>query len=759
MPAAVSNALPKGISTFLTSVKMKFALVVLGSALLCCVAVGLLSYEIGKRGLIEASHLRLATLVTAQSKALTAYGNRVEQALGEISQNTAIGDMANNAAAFLTPYKEAVARIFQDKSKSIEERAAYDGADQKLIYSVRYSGIHGVLAAARKNADVSDIYIIDRDGLIVYTVTKGDEFNTNITDPVNASIAPFYSEVGKQESGVAAHSGFIEAPSEDSSISAFVAKPLVVSVFGRTERRGTVMIRIAAQKLTALLESEGSSVDEAFILSEDGKIRAGRQGDGSAPVPLMSAAKTGDSGSMFATKNGQRMFYSYRPITILGQKHLLVIGQSESKMLASANELARWAFFATVVVLMIVGTVGFWASSKFTKPLISLASLMGLLNSGETNFEIPELERKDEIGSMARALEVFRQSAIEKVQMTERAKATAEDLEVERLRNDREKEESAQELQKAVTALAAGLQNLADGKLTVRLKEPFLGSVDDLRDDFNRSLDQLETTITALTSSAGTLYAGSGDLGAASKNLAHRTERQAATLEEVAASVVEITSLVRGLLDLCDTAVTATAQTQASARQSADVVTDAIAAMERMEKSSSKIIQIIDVIDQIAFQTNLLALNAGVEAARAGEAGKGFAVVAQEVRDLAQRSSDAAKSISGLINTSTSDIASGVGLVRKTGAHLTEIEGKIAVVSSQITQIAGAARDQSTKLSEINASVAALDLVTQQNAAMVEETAASAVTLANEADNLKQQISHFVISENNSASWRKTRVA
>ncbi|MGG7581980.1 methyl-accepting chemotaxis protein [Rhizobium sp. Nf11,1] len=738
---------------------MKFALIVIGCALLSCIAVSLLSYQIGKRGLIEASNLRLDALVTTRGKALAAYGNRIDQALGEISQNTAIGDMANNAAAFLTPYKDAVARVFQDKSKSIEERASYDGADQKLIYSVRYSGIHGVLAAARKNADVSDIYIVDREGLIVYTVTKGDEFNTNIADPVNAAIAGFYTGVEKQEGATITRTGFINAPSEDSTISAFVAKPLTVSVYGRTERRGTVIIRIAAQKLTALLESDASSVDEAFILSEDGEVRAGLTGGGAVSTPLLSAAKTGSSGSMFATSNGQRMFYSFRPIQLFGERHLLVIGQSESKMLASADELARWAFFATMVVLIIVGAIGFWASSKFTKPLVSLASLMELLNGGERDFRIPTLERKDEIGSMARALEAFRQSAIEKAHMAERARVVADEIEVERLRNDQEKEKSAQELQKAVSALAAGLQSLADGKLTIRLKEPFVGSVDDLRDDFNRSLDQLETTIVALARSADTMYAGSADLGAASKNLAHRTEHQAATLEEVAASVDEITSLISGLLDLCETAVTATAHTHASAQQSAAVVTDAVAAMERMERSSSKIIQIIDVIEQIAFQTNLLALNAGVEAARAGEAGKGFAVVAQEVRDLAQRSSDAAKSISDLINTSTRDIASGVALVHKTGAHLTEIEGKIGVVNSQIKLIADAARDQSTKLSAINGSVAALDLVTQQNAAMVEETTASAVTLANEADSLKQQVRHFVISESNSANWSGARVA
>ncbi len=758
---SLSNFELRSFPKALASVRLKFALIVIGCTLLSSVAVSVSSYEIGKAGLIDASKLRFEALANAQSKALSAYGTRVEQTLGEVSQNTAIGDMANNAAAFLTPYSEAIAKVFKDKSKSIEERASYDGADQKLIYSIRYSGIHNVLSTSRRNAEINDIYVIDRDGLIVYTVTKGDDFNTNLSEPVNDRVRNFYAAVDAQSGNDIARSGFMPGAWEDSPISAFVAKPLTVSVFGRSERRGTVMIRIGAEKLGSFLSLEtlGASVDEAFLLSSNGDIRSGLNSGGPVPAKLLVAAEAGISGSLLTTDDQHRMFYSYRPVNLFGEKLLLVVGQNESKMLASANQLALWAFLATLVVLVVAGAVGLVASTKFTKPLTSLARLMELLNSGDKSFVIPELRRKDEIGNMAHALEAFRQSAIEKAQMAEHFKEIALEIEANRLQNEQERLRSAQAIQHAMSALATGLQELADGKLNVRLETPFEGSLDNLRGDFNRSVEQLQGTILALARSADTMHAGSLDLGDASKDLAYRTEKQAVTLEEVAASVSEINELVLGLLNLCDKTVLITEETYAGAQQSAVVVGEAITAMRRMELSSSKIIQIIDVIDQIAFQTNLLALNAGVEAARAGEAGKGFAVVAQEVRDLAQRSSDAAKSISGLINTSANDIADGVALVLKTGAHLTEIERKVASVNANIAALSNAATDQSMKLSAINASIGALDLVTQQNAAMVEETTASASTLALEADSLKRQVSRFDISERTSFTYSGVRAA
>jgi methyl-accepting chemotaxis protein len=206
-----------------------------------------------------------------------------------------------------------------------------------------------------------------------------------------------------------------------------------------------------------------------------------------------------------------------------------------------------------------------------------------------------------------------------------------------------------------------------------------------------------------------------------------------------------MTQTVNDALSRCNIAVQATAETMDGAQKSTEVVREAIVAMERIESSSSKIRQIIDVIDQIAFQTNLLALNAGVEAARAGEAGKGFAVVAQEVRELAQKSAAAARDISQLIAASAQDVEGGVALVLKTGESLEHIQGRIRSVNDHIGAIATASRDQSLRLGEINASVNSLDQVTQQNAAMVEETTASAFALASEADSLNAQISQFSV--------------
>jgi methyl-accepting chemotaxis protein len=188
-------------------------------------------------------------------------------------------------------------------------------------------------------------------------------------------------------------------------------------------------------------------------------------------------------------------------------------------------------------------------------------------------------------------------------------------------------------------------------------------------------------------------------------------------------------------------------ETKESAGKSGEIVRNAVTAMSRIEGSSTKISQIIGVIDEIAFQTNLLALNAGVEAARAGEAGRGFAVVAQEVRELAQRSANAAKEIKALISASAAEVEGGVSLVRATGDALVEIEQLVLRVNNHVESIATAAREQATALAEINTSVNHMDQMTQKNAAMVEETTAASETLADESRQLQTLLARFKLEE------------
>ncbi|MBP1852612.1 methyl-accepting chemotaxis protein [Rhizobium halophytocola] len=708
----------------------------------------MLSYEIGKEGLIEASELRLDAIATNQVKALNAYQARVGQALDELAQNAAIGDAVENMGTVIWAEDADVRKTFMDDSKTADERTEIDGSATKLLYGVRHATIHGTLKAARKNANVSDIYIATLTGQFIYTVTKDGEFLTSVTDPENAALAPLYDAT---EAGALDEShdlGFTSFKAEGSDMSAFVAKPLAISVWGQVEKRGTLFMRIGADKLAAVVAPDGlgQSIDDAFLLSSDGTIRSGASsGNGTVAPELVAAAKANSAGTVIAKAGDKSIFYSYVPVDLFGEQHLLVIGQDEAKVLASANDLAKWALLTTLAVLVIMGGIGLLVSSYLTRPLSDLAALMNRLNQGDKAIEIAAVSRKDEMGIMARALENFRQSALDKEQMEDEAVRRGHQLDEEREQREAEKARSAAELEEAVSALASGLQQLSDGQLNVRIQKAFVPSLDHLRLDFNDSVEKLEMTIRSISNSADAIRSGSSGLSEASRNLSQRTERQASSLEEAAAALGEMTGSVNDTLKRCETAVDVAAGALSGAKTSSTVVNEAIVAMERIESSSSKIRQIIDVIDQIAFQTNLLALNAGVEAARAGDAGKGFAVVAQEVRELAQRSSAAARDISELINTSTQDVEGGVGLVAKTGQSLHQIEESIAAINDHIGAIAGASRDQSGRLAEINASVNELDQVTQQNAAMVEETTASAFALANEADGLNEQVSRFAV--------------
>lgn len=360
-----------------------------------------------------------------------------------------------------------------------------------------------------------------------------------------------------------------------------------------------------------------------------------------------------------------------------------------------------------------------------SRPISDVITHIDALQHGDTSREIPEANRRDEIGALGKALVDFRDTTAEQQRMEE----------------EKRKQDAAQK--HVVTVLGGALDNLSTGDLTVKIDEDFPDDYEKLRQDFNALVSRLFDTVSAVVDAADSIQNGSTEISSASDDLARRTESQAATLEETAAALDELTASVRQAAEGAGSVSNTMEEAKAEAVNSGTVVNSAVSAMTEIEQSSSHISQIIGVIDDIAFQTNLLALNAGVEAARAGEAGRGFAVVASEVRALAQRSSGAAMEIKTLIGDSSKQVERGVDLVGKAGEALHNIVERVTQISGLISDIAQGASEQSAGLGDINGGMVELDQVTQQNAAMVEEATAASHMLKANATNLAEMVAHF----------------
>jgi methyl-accepting chemotaxis protein len=299
---------------------------------------------------------------------------------------------------------------------------------------------------------------------------------------------------------------------------------------------------------------------------------------------------------------------------------------------------------------------------------------------------------------------------------------------------------------KVVHELGAGLERLSHCNIRQTIDTPFGAEFEPLRRDFNASIGAFQETLVGVLNQTSILNGTSQQMHEAADQLSARTKEQAASLEETSAALEQVTSTVRSSTQNTEETRKLVQNAMQAATTSSAVVQETITAMKRIEGASAEITKIIGVIDEIAFQTNLLALNAGVEAARAGEAGKGFAVVAQEVRELAQRSAKAAKEIKGLIDNSGREVTEGVRLVDETGAALHEIEAFVASIDRNVQSLATAAREQSIGLSEINNTVSHLDRMTQQNAAMVENTTEISQQLASGAGQLAELVQQFKLN-------------
>ncbi|WP_152048409.1 methyl-accepting chemotaxis protein [Aureimonas psammosilenae] len=428
----------------------------------------------------------------------------------------------------------------------------------------------------------------------------------------------------------------------------------------------------------------------------------------------------------------------------LGDK---LIADNKSRSTALEGDAGSTIFMTLAGTLagMLLGIGGamFVSAKGITGPLRLLGDRMARLAGGDLSVSIDGQDRRDEVGAMAKAVQVFKDAAVENKRLEGEASAARQAQASQRDRQSAIDNAKAEDLKLFVHAVEAGFRDLSAGDLRVRMTQAVAPEFEPIRAQFNESVAQLEDTIGSVVGAVGSMRVGLNQITVAAGDLSQRTEQQAASLEETVAALSEVVRGVDTTAQSADDARSAASLAQMEAEKGGAVVAEAVAAMSEIEQSSEKIGRIISVIDEIAFQTNLLALNAGVEAARAGEAGRGFAVVAQEVRGLAQRSAEAAKEIKSLIHTSSQQVAHGVELVSASGRSLEEIVTQVGGVAKVITQMAHSAREQAVSLKEVSTAADQMDKVTQQNAAMVEETTAAAQSLSGETEQLATLVENF----------------
>ncbi|WP_375452399.1 methyl-accepting chemotaxis protein [uncultured Devosia sp.] len=782
-------------------ISQKLPMALIGMALAVGVGIGIAGYLISLSTVQAQREQAMQASVVSATSMLVAYFDTVEvdlrlftqradtvtalenltRSYGEMKSGLGEGAAAQFQKAYVTDNPDPAARWLLDTSGGLA--ASYD---------TQHKRYHPGFRALMLERGYSDVLLFDLESELVYSTAKNPDFALSFatdTAMVQTSLAKLVLAAQVLPAGTAAFADFSPYAPIGGQPASFMAMPIY--------KADAVVGVMALEILSPAISQRVSQIDglgdtgEVVIVGADGLLRSESKFSENADVlqtaftsPVVTTALGGAMASGSGT--GYRdtaMVLSASPINVDGVTWAVTAVQAEAEVLAPVTQMRNTMIAVGAILLVGAALLSFGFARSVSRPISRLTGTMEALAQGDLNVAVHGADGRDELGAMARAVEVFRENGQKVAQMTE-----AEAAQIIRAQSDRaammqalqlafgevvdaaiagdfSKRVQAEFPDDELNSLAGSVNNLvetvdrglgetgqvlaalANTDLTRRMAGNYQGAFAQLKHDTNAVADKLADIVAQLRETSGSLKTATGEILAGANDLSERTTKQAATIEQTSAAMDQLAATVMQNAERARGASTVASGVTKTAEEGGQVMGQATAAMERITQSSGKISNIIGLIDDIAFQTNLLALNASVEAARAGDAGKGFAVVAVEVRRLAQSAASASADVKALIEQSANEVRGGSKLVSDAASKLESMLVAARSSNELMGSIAKDSQEQASSIEEVNTAVRVMDEMTQHNAALVEQINAAIEQTEAQASELDRIVDIFALED------------
>jgi methyl-accepting chemotaxis protein len=802
--AAVPQLRKYVIMTAQLKLAFKLPAMVVAIALVTGASLALAAYFTSNAIVTNQAEQRLTAAAANARATLEAYLNEVAEDLTLFAGRAEIAadiDLFSGAMRSLAGQGDPT-ELLQDayitqNPNPADEKLLLDTSDKLPVYDLHHRALHADFRDLLQKRGYYDIFLFDTDFNNVYTVFKEADFATNFAEGggpwADTDLGKVVRSAMAGEEGQVFLTDFAPYGPSAGAPASFIATP----VFDQGFLIGVLAFQMPTGLIgDVLVRTQGlGESGETYLVGQDGLVRndsARTEGNDVLVLSLqgdaVTAALAGSTavGTMFH-HDGASYVAASEPLSFGGADWAVVALESQADIAAPSLGLRNSLLIIGLVLLALAAVASILIARTITRPISRLTSAMAGIAGDKLDLAVPGLERADELGAMAEAVEVFRSNGLKMRDL----RAAELDMSDERAAQvgiiqglqqeigavvgaaidgdfsrrvgtnlgDPELRQLALDVNDLVATVDRGLTEtgsvlaaLARADLTQRMSGDYKGAFGRLKQDTNGVAEQLGDIITQLRGTSGSLKTATSEILTGANDLSERTTRQAATIEETSAAIEQLS---RTVVDNAGQAEQASREARAvsvEAEASGEVMGEATGAMERITQSSAKISNIIGLIDDIAFQTNLLALNASVEAARAGDAGKGFAVVAVEVRRLAQSAASASADVKALIEQSADEVKGGTRLVASAAERLHAVQGAIRTNASLLDGIARASRQQAASIDEVNVAVRQLDEMTQHNAALVEQTNAAIEQTEAQANELDRVIGVFTLDGGRTAA-------